>query len=365
MQIRRPDHFHRLNIKELLGIRVEKICSEQGKVLLSNGTSLNYDGLVMATGARPSSLNIPGDDLPGVFTLRTYDDAKAIVRRADQVSSAVTVGGGLIALKTAAALKERGVQKVTVVIKSRQILSRQLDPLSAEIVKRALEKLELQFVFGVNPIAFEGDKREGLSEIILEDGSRLSAQLAVVGKGVTPNQELALGVGGKQNRGLLVDPFLSIGRENIFAAGDVIEVQDPITGEHTTSALWSLASVQGRVAGYNALAVTRGKPLQRYIPRLTRMNATEFNGIPVVSIGHVDVQGEDVEIFKGGPSLKSSVAHRHLVFKGPQLVGAALVGDVDQAGPYANLIIRGLPVRHYAKDLLRGNVLKTILTRLT
>ncbi|MEW6274262.1 MAG: FAD-dependent oxidoreductase [Bacillota bacterium] len=351
---RPADFYHRMNLEPLLGKRVDRIEAAGRRLCLEGGTEIPYDALLVATGARPARADVPGENLKGVFTLRTWDDARAIAEMAADAEEAVVIGGGLVSLKAAVSLKKRGVRRVTVVVKSRHILSRQLDRQGAVLVQEALEALGIQFLFRLNPREFTeragtSRKKSKVRAVILEDGREIQADLVVVGKGVIPNAELIREAGGKVRRGVVVDGHQRTDLPAIYAAGDVTEATDVLTGETVQSALWTLAVEQGRVAGLN-MAGERC----RYEGSLTRLNAAELGGVAFVSVGLVE--GEGLGWKQGVCFDREKGSYRRLVFREGRLVGAILVGDISRAGIYTALIRRGQQVTGYEEDLLRGEI---------
>lgn len=344
------DFYHRLNIQPLLGKRVEAVDPEARRIRLEGGREIPYTALLVATGARPVRPALPGGELEGVFTLRTWRDAQGIAARAEAAAQAVVVGGGLVGLKAATALKKRGVPEVTVVVKSARLLSRQLDARGAALVQDALKEQGIKFVFGREPRAFEAKAgRDEVGTVVLEDGERLEADLVLVGKGVVPNAELVRAAGGLVRRGVVVNGHQQTSLPGVYAAGDVTETTDLLTGEAVPSGLWTLAVEQGRIAGLNMA----GERCQ-YEGGLTRLNAAEFAGVPFVSVGLVDYKGADGQCLSYFDPHKG--CYRSLVFKGEKLLGAILVGDIAGAGIYTALIRRGLRVIDQAEALLRGEM---------
>jgi len=172
--------------------------------------------------------------------------AQRALQRATEAEKAVVLGGGLVGLKVAQALRKRGL-KVHVVVKSPHLLSRQLDAQGGEILRRAVEEAGAELTFGQDAREVLG----GPDEVILEDGRRLEAEMVVVAKGVRPRAELLEAAGGKVGRGVVVDERMQTSIPHIYAAGDVAEVPDLVTGERIVSAVWPSAVAQGRVAGLN------------------------------------------------------------------------------------------------------------------
>lgn len=341
---RPPGFYDRLGVKTILGRRAVQIEPGSRRVFLADGQSLSYDQLVLATGARPVPAGVAGETLPGIFPLRTLADALALSEGAKRSEAAVIIGGGLVALKAATALLKSGVPRVTVVVKSAHLLSRQLTPEPARRLQEVLEAMGLIFSFGQNPLIFHGEKQ--VRGVELEDGSFLRADLVVVGKGVVPNLELAREAGASTRRGILVNQVLETSLPNVHAAGDVAEVVDPSTGRGQISALWVTAVEQGRFLGARLAGATVGQ-----VSAALAMNSVQFGELPILSIGRQE-PGPD------GYSLshydRRRGAYRRLVFEKDKLVGAILIGNIERGGLYTSLIRSGRPVFD-EEELLLGS----------
>jgi NAD(P)H-nitrite reductase large subunit len=166
-----------------------------------------------------------------------------------------------------------------------------------------------------------------------------------VAKGVRPNSGLVEKAGGRVGRGILVDSSLRTSLEDVYAAGDCIQVTDRLTGQKVNSALWTLAFEQGRYAAANMLGMARPYPAP-----LTRLNSARFGGVDVVSVGNLE--GEEV-LAHYDPLSRT---YRRLVFSGGRLAGFILAGRVDGAGVYTALVKSGRPAWAYRRQLLEGRV---------
>lgn len=336
------DFYRQYEIELLAGHRVTLLDVEKRELTTANGRSIGYDRLLLATGASPVVPDWPGADLPGIFTLRKADQAAAAGRWARDCASAVVAGGGLVSLKAAYALKERGVPEVTVVVKSPHVLIKQLDAQSAALVEKELAKTGIKFVYGVEPVAAVKGPQGAVQAVELADGRRLPAGLVMVGKGVRPNVELARRAGGRVDKGIVVDDNLATSLPGVYAAGDCIEVTDMLTGDKTTSGLWTLAVEQGRCAGYNLAGLPGSYP-----PPLTRLNAAQFGAVPFVSAGDVR-GGDETAVYQDGG------VYRKVCFRDGRLVGFIMVGKVDRAGVYTALIKQARHIAGRLKDKVAG-----------
>lgn len=336
------EDFYRTQAVDIrFGRRAVRLMARENEVALDDGTVLAFDRLLIATGASPQRLTIPGNDLPGVFTLRTRADAEAIRGRADEAQTegrgagrAVVVGGGLVAFKAAEALHARGLA-VTMVVSSRRVLSQMLDPVTAGLVRRHLEGLGIALLLGENVVEIRG---AGRAELVTTDRGRdLPCDLVVVGKGVRPNVEWLLDSGVDVHRGVVVDDFLRTSRPGVWAAGDVAEAWDVAREEKRVNALWGNAVEQGRIAGRN-MGSASGEALP--YPGSLSENSLHWDDLSVIAAGEVDPPADDPR-YRVLDRRDGDRFYRRLVFREGRLVGAALYGDVRGAGILRSLILSG------------------------
>lgn len=219
------------------------------EVMLADGARLGFDALLLATGAEPRPLPVPGGDLPGVFLLRAAADAEAISAAAEGALRAVVVGTGFIAMEAAASLRERGLE-VTVVAPQPVPFERQLGPEIGGVFRRLHESKGVAFKLG-QVAAVEGEGRA--RGVVLEDGTALPADLVVAGLGVAPATGLLHGIAPlRKDGGVDVDATLRVA-EGLYAAGDLAAFPmrgdgAPVRVEH-----WRVAQQHGRVAALNML----------------------------------------------------------------------------------------------------------------
>jgi len=344
----RPDSFYQnREIRLVRGVRVTSIDPAGGRIVLGEKGDISYDRLLVATGSCPVGAGVKGSGLGGIFALRNFDQAVAIGRTVAAVEHAVVIGGGLVGLKAAHALRSRGLYKVMVVVKSSHLLMRQLDAESAAIVERELAEAGIDFIYGLNPTGFvpkAGQDRVG--SVVLEDGREIPAELVLVAKGVRPNTELVREAGGEIGAGIRVNEFMETSLPGVYAAGDCIEVRDQVTGRLTPSALWTLAVEQGRYAACNMAGMRKA-----YQPPLTRLNAAQFGKLPFVSVGAVD-EGEEFLTHR-----ETGGVYRKLALREDRLTGFILAGSVERAGVYTALVKKSVPVTGALKNkLLEGTV---------
>lgn len=334
MVYRDPGFYQDYGVELVLGARAETVDPAAQVVRTADGRTWPYDRLLLATGAAAVRPRVEGWDLPGVFVMRTLTDAYGVLARLPQAREAVVVGGGLVSLKTAEALVKRGL-KVTMVVSSPQLLSQTMDATAAGVIQQRAEAWGVDVRTGDDVVAFAG--RGELERVVLRSGEELPCQIAVVGKGVRPNADLAAAAGLEVDRGIKVDHYLATTIPNIYAAGDVAQAPSLLEEGTLVAGVWSVAVEQGYIAGLN-MAGSR----QRY-PGALKRNSGRFFGLEAASVGLTVYQDDrDFAVTTLGPTPGGK--YRRLVFRGDRLVGAVLLGDIRQAGLMTRLIVRGLPV---------------------
>ena len=243
--LRSPEFYREQKIGALTKTSVTAIDPKANLVTLSDGYSLGYGALLLATGAEPVHLKIPGNDLPHVCYLRTLDDSRRIIEKAKNARRAVVIGSSFIGLEVAWSLRERKLE-VAVVGKESLPLEKVLGREMGNLVRETHELHNVKFHLGRTPVAIH-DKH-----VQLDDATKLDCDLVVVGIGVRPNTQLAEQAGIATDNGVLVNEFLETNIPGIFAAGDIARWPDPRAGrirvEH-----WVVAQRQGQTAARDIL----------------------------------------------------------------------------------------------------------------
>jgi NADPH-dependent 2,4-dienoyl-CoA reductase/sulfur reductase-like enzyme/nitrite reductase/ring-hydroxylating ferredoxin subunit len=240
------DLYRERRIELLLGSRVSSIDPVARTLRLENGAQHEFGNLLIATGADPVRLPIPGHDSAKVHYLRSFADSRAIVDLAAKGKHAVVVGASFIGLEVAASLRTRGVT-VDVVARDHLPLERVMGADVGRFIQSIHEDHGVVFHLGQTVTSVAG------RQVSLSDGSTLDADFVVVGVGVQPSMTLAEKAGLAIDRGIVVDEFLETSIPGIFAAGDVARWPDPHTGERIRVEHWVVAERQGQVAARNML----------------------------------------------------------------------------------------------------------------
>ncbi len=341
-------YFKDLGIIFMPGRKAVGIDVAGNQVHLDDAVRLDYDAILLATGSSPRALNIPGLDKKGVYYFRTRKDMEGVQAFANNAGRAVVIGGGLVGIKVADALCDRGI-KVCMMVTSDKVLSQTADRETADIVLNILKSRGLTVKSGVSPVAFQG-RGERLERVLTDTGERIPCELAVIGKGVVPNACLAgdFSAGGDgfvQDNGIETDKYLATSVPNVFAAGDVARTLDIASGAQELHAIWPAAVEQGRTAGCNMCG--------KNIPYGGTLHRNAFHiGTSYVITGGLFNPGADsdcrIDVYRD-PKKK---IHRRMVSRNDRIVGMSFVNDTPSAGMVLAMIKRKQKLSLLPVDIL-------------
>lgn len=326
---------------------------------------VTYRHLLIATGASarrlapptgPGDRGVPGADLEGLCVLRTLADANEVIERAERARHAVVLGGGILGLEAAQALREQGLH-VSLVHRGATLMERVLDRTASDLVRQRVERDGVAVRLEAEAAAFHGG-RGGVSRVELTDGARLPADLVVQALGNVPNTAPWIEGTGLAVKGgyVTVDRRMrAAGAPDVFAAGDVAAFVDASLPFQNPGGLWQPAVKQGIVAGRNMVSAAEGgrTPAPEYRPGAI-LNATRAWDLDVASLGdHVEGEGETVrhEQRRDDPPV-----YKRVLLREGRVAGALLLGDRREATALQTLMnLRGAAgdVRTVAEDLLR------------
>jgi nitrite reductase (NADH) large subunit len=317
------------------GEKVTKLRPAERTIETAAGASHRYDRLLLAPGARAALPPVAGAERKGVLVLRTLDDAQALLGRLREHKRAAVLGGGLLGLEIARALRSRGIE-VTVVEFFDRLLPRQLDPEAAAILKAQIESAGISVRLGAvtKEIFGDGDAR-GLR---FESGETVDADVVIVAAGIVPETGLAKDAGLPVGRGILADDRMRTAVPEIFAAGDAAEHRGRIYG------IIPAAFEQARAAAYNILG--QDMPYAGTVPS----NTLKVAGLHLTSMGMIAGEGHGFESLVR--SVPDKGLYKKLVLQEGRLVGAIWMGTKKGASEVSRLVALRKDVESRKEDLL-------------
>jgi NAD(P)H-nitrite reductase large subunit len=342
MLYRPKDYYQKNRFEVMLGRRAVAVDPTAKTVTLDNDEKLPFDRLLIATGGTPKMPDAAGMDKDGITGFRTTEDLKTITEVAGKAKQALVLGGGCVGLMAAHGLHAMGL-KVTVVIRSPHLFSQVADAEAGEIFRQRFEANGIPVRTGTDVSEVLGKKK--VEGVRLSDGMELPCQLIVVGKGVNPTIDLVAGTDIRTHWGIVVNDEMQTSVADIYAAGDVAETTDVVTGEQTVNAIWPAAAEQGRIAGANMTGEHR-----KYEGSI-RMNAVEFFGLPMISTGVVNPTCEGYKILAHHAA--TGDVYRKVVLCKNVVVGVVLVGEIGNAGVFADLMRKKVDVSTVKDQLLK------------
>jgi NAD(P)H-nitrite reductase large subunit len=335
------EHWRELGIRWHTGA-VTAIDPDKHVLTLEKGQILPYDRLLIATGAEAQLPDIPGNKLEGVLRLDGLDDADLMLRLARRWQSAVVSGGGITALEIVEALAARGM-KVHYLLRGDRYWNSVLDESESRIVEDRLKDEGILIHYKTNLVEIMGRHNKVAGDKVANGESERIIPCSVVGVaiGIRPRTGLAKAAGVQVGRGIRVSEFLETSATDVFAAGDVAEVRDPLSGEYVLDSLWGPAIEMGIAAGWGMSG-----QLSPYV-KSAPFNVTRLAGLVTTIIGQVAVnsgdKGKDKDtggnIMRGDSEVwrkhpEAVVADTHegsnrvrLYMRGNLLAGALVMGD--------------------------------------
>jgi len=333
LPLRSPEFYEEHAIERIVG-RVVELDVTTRTITLEDGSTLTPDAALVASGARPRRLAVPGAELPGIFTLRSLEDGEALTSAAGKAKRAVVVGASFIGMEAAASLVRRGLD-VTVVGPGSTPFASVLGEVVGRVVQACHAEHGTRFALGREVKSFVGDT--AVQAVELDDGTTLHADVVVVGIGVEPATNFVRGVELDSDGGLPVDENLSVS-PGVWAAGDVARYREPHTGSDVRIEHWRLAEQHGRAAAADMAG--RGR---------------RFAGVPFFWTQHFDLelgyagagQGWEEVVMVGDPAARDFTA---FYASGDRLL-AACGTQADEISAFVELMRMGaLP----AAGALRG-----------
>ena len=339
-QRKTPRHYEALGI-QYLNRKAERVHAGEngGRVELDDGTTLDYDRLLVATGSSPSLPPIPGTDLPGVVSCWTLDDARDIAARLKPGARVVMLGAGFVAGVCMKSLVGTGVQLSVIAGRAGQILRSMMTPVGSRMLQRWLEDRGVEVITSGRTERIEPGPR------LVMDTRSIDADLIILATGVHPNVSFLEGTGARIDQGIVIDAHMRTTVPCIYAAGDVAQGRDFSTGEWVVHALQPTATEHGRIAALNMV----GKAVP-YRGSLS-MNVLDTVGL----ISHTFGQWQGCE---GGEMVEladeARFLYTRLCFEGERMVGAITIGQPRHVGALRGLIHSRRRLGPWKQELLRN-----------
>ncbi|OQY20643.1 MAG: hypothetical protein B6I34_08530, partial [Anaerolineaceae bacterium 4572_32.1] len=312
-------------------------------LVLADSSRVEYDRLLLATGARAFVPPFDGAGKKGVFTLRSLDDALAIKRQAQVASTAAVIGGGLLGLETARALLSANLD-VTVIEFAPHLLPRQLDEEGAQVLQSRLEAMGLRILTGAATEAILGDERA--TGVQLGDGRVVDGQVVLISTGIRSRVELAREAGLEVNRGLVVDEHLRTSAPGVYAAGDVAEFEGQVYGIIPAAIEQAQVAAANMVAGPSTGSGRSSAVYSGTVPSTT----LKIAGIDLTCLGQATATGDEFTILR--QSDRANGIYRRLALREGKIVGAILLGDKQDVRVLKKLISTGRDVSAHRHRLL-------------
>ncbi|HHY83431.1 MAG TPA: NAD(P)/FAD-dependent oxidoreductase [Clostridiales bacterium] len=292
--------------------KVIRIDPAEHKIYLSDNTTDHYSALLLANGAVNNVLPIKGIDKKGVYTLRNLADASAILEKAGNAQKALVIGGGVLGLEISWSLKKLG-KDITVVEALPRLMPKQLDENASRILLDVVQSHGIEVFTGSQVKEITGE--QDVTGFVTDKNKQRSCDMVIHSTGIKPNIDLVKGTGIHTNRGILVNERMETNIPDIYAAGDIAEYQGSIPG------LWSVASLQGEVAGSNIAGLDR---VYQEPAVATVMNAFNYS---MFSIGEAEALNADNFIINEDAAGRE---YHKVLFKDGVVTGAVFMGSIKE-----------------------------------
>ncbi len=345
----KEDALKKLNITMKSGVSIDNLNTIKNEIIDSQGNTHSFDSLILATGSRPFVPENAQLNLPGRFTIRKKEDADRLKNHLDNTNLApnqqhvVIVGGGLLGLELAAALKHKKV-KITIIQRASRLMERQLDRISSKLLAEEVQLRDIQIYFD-NEVStvFETDNPNEI-EIALKSGRIITANAIVYTIGTIPNIELAKESGISCGRGVKVNQYMQSSKPNIYAIGEIAEFNNQLFG--ITSAAEEQADVLANFIAGDISSFYKGSVL---------MNILKLEDINLCSIGEIEIPENDDSYEEIVFADLGQRYYKKCIVKNDLLVGAILMGDKNEFAEFKTLIESKIELSDKRNTLLRGS----------
>lgn len=330
-----PEAFYReQRIQLRLQTVVSRLVPVERCVELVGGERVTYDALLLAPGSVPLTLSFPGSRVGGVITVRTWEDARGVIRRVLGTTQPVlVVGGGVLGLILAEGIRQRGRQ-VTLLEREPRLWAPVLDDVASDLIRHGVVQAGIEVVLGDEVAEAHGEDGQ-VASVRTSAGRRIDTALVVVAIGVRPEIGFLTGSGIRTDRGILIDHEFRTNVADVFAAGDAAQAYDPIAGISRVVTNWNNAVEQGKLAG--AVMAGGGEPYRGVIIS----NSETFCGVRVTVLGLTRPTAPGIVVLAGRDRAKG--IYRKLALREKKLVGALLVGNTSGEGMMRKFLVEGRP----------------------
>ena len=343
MAYRNKNFYERMGCEVLYGKKAAQIDPSTKQIALNDNTVISYDKLCISTGSSPFVPPFTGlESVEQKHSFMTMDDMLELKASINENSNVLIVGAGLIGLKCAEGLKER-VASITVCDLADRILSSILDTECAAMMQKHLEENGIQFLLGDSVVSFEKN------QAVMKSGKTVTFDVLVLAVGVRANTSLMKEIGGKVNRGILINTKMETSIPDIYAAGDCTEGEDSSFHGKRVLAILPNAYMQGNCAGINMAGGS--SVFDKAIP----MNSIGFFGLHAMTAGSYYAAEQGGELYEE----KTENTLKRLFTKDGYLTGFILIGATDRAGIYTSLIRERIPLSSIDFDRLKKTATST------
>jgi len=349
LQKYKENELQKLNINVKANTAIVKIDKYNKSILDSKGNTFRYDKLVLATGSRPFIPKGVMNKKDGVFTIRNKEDADSMSKhlKSSQIAienqHVIIVGGGLLGLEIAAALKKSKI-RITIVQRGSRLMERQLDENSSQILHEDVISRGINVYYNNEVKRLIQNDEVNQMYVTLKSGKKLYCNAIVYAVGTRPNIEIAQQAGLTVKRGVVINNDLSTSDESIFAIGEIAEHKNKLYGI-TAAAEKQASCLAGFISGDHS----------SYFYGTITMNILKFDNLNLCSIGDItfpkNVSGYEEVVFK---DLSQGYYKRCIIYK-DRMLGAILIGDKSEFLEFKNLIENGIELSEKRIELLRGS----------
>lgn len=311
--IQKREWYEQNKVNIFVDKKVASVNENFKEIQLEDGSKINYDKLLIATGSSNRVPPIVGINKQAVFSLRTFDDAVKMRSKLSESEKVVIIGGGVLGLEMALMLHEDG-KKIVVLEVLPRLMPNQLDDTASAILKEKVEAHGIEVITSSVIKEITGDEK--VQGVLIEGKEEIKCDMVIYSTGIMPNIDIFKGGNVQSNRGILVNNRMETNLEDIYAAGDVAELNNQILG------LWNIATSQGQVAGYN---IVGKEAVYDNITPVTALNALD---ISLFSVGRIDSEKASMVLVDEDKVTKQ---YKKIFIQDNFIVGAIVVGDIKKS----------------------------------